>query len=159
MSPPSQIGQYQVVEALPQTGKVRPYRAMDPASQRTVVLKTVEKNPADPEISELISQFKRQVAVSAGLQHPGIVQVYEYREDSGLCFVVLEYVEGCALQPRLRSPIGDAGSCLVQLLTALQYAHTNGVAHLNLAPGSLLLTSKGRLKIADFGGPDRKSVV
>ena len=153
MSQPNRIGKYQVLEALQTIGKVRSYRALDPSSGRKVALQTVTKDSKDKEVAKLISRFKKQVEVSTKLKHPGIVEVYEYGEDSGTAFVVCEFVEGCNLQPRLRVPILDAGSLVTQLLKALDYAHSQGVLHLNIKPSNLVLTSKGQLKVTNFGGP------
>jgi serine/threonine protein kinase len=154
MSQPNRIGRYQVVEALQTIGKVRSYRALDPLSGRKVALQTVTKDSRDKEAAKLISRFKRQAEVSTNLKHPGIVEIYEYDEDSGTAFVVCEFVEGCNLQPRLRVPILDAGSLVTQLLKALDYAHSQGVLHLNIKPSNLVLTSKGQLKVTNFGGSE-----
>ena len=153
MSLPKQIGRFQVVETLAPSGKFRLYRATDVTAQTQVVLKTITKDTRNPENVDLISLLKREAEAAAPLKHPGIVQVYEYGEDAGLAFLVLEFVEGCVLQPRLRLPISDAASLAVQMLRALEYAHTLRVLHLNLDPSHLILTSKGELKITDFGGP------
>jgi eukaryotic-like serine/threonine-protein kinase len=152
MSQPSQIAQYQIAETLPATGKVRLYQAIDPRLQRKVVLKAIPKNPKDAQSAEVVVRFQKQAKASVELKHPGIVEVYEYGEDAGLAFVVSEFVEGCRLEPKLRVPIGDAGSLILQLLRALEYAHSRGVVHLNLAPTNLILSSKGELKVAEFGG-------
>ena len=148
MSQPDQLARYQIAETLPAMGKVRLYRAIDPRSQRKVVLKAIPKNPKDPQSLDVVVRFQKQVKASVGLKHRGIVEVYEYGEDAGLAFVVSEFVEGCTLEPKLRVPIGDAGSLILQLLRALEYAHAKGVVHMNLAPTNLILTSKGELKVA-----------
>jgi serine/threonine protein kinase len=153
MSQPTHIAHFQIVEPLPSSEKVRLYRALDQTSQRSVVIKTISTESQDPETREAITRFKNQVKVSAGLRHPGIVEVYEYGESSGFAFVASEFVEGCILQARLRVPIADVGSLAIQLFKALEFAHGKGVLHLNLRPGNLVLTSKGQLKLAEFGGP------
>jgi eukaryotic-like serine/threonine-protein kinase len=152
MSQPDQLARYQIAETLPAMGKVQLYRAIDPRSQRKVVLKAIAKNPKDPQSLDVVVRFQKQVKASVGLKHRGIVEVYEYGEDAGLAFVVSEFVEGCTLEPKLRVPIGDAGSLILQLLRVLEYAHAKGVVHMNLAPTNLILTSKGELKVAGFGG-------
>ncbi len=152
MSQPNRIGNYQILEALQSTGKLRSYRAVDP-SGRNVVLQAVAKDSRDKDAAKLIVGLKRQADLSNKLKHGGIVEVYGYGEDAVTAFLACEFVEGCKLQPRLRVPIIDAGSLITQLLKALEYAHTQGVLHLNLKPSNLVLTSKGQLKITDFGGP------
>jgi serine/threonine protein kinase len=152
MSQPNRIGNYQILEALQTTGKVRSYRVVDP-SGRKAVLQAVAKDSRDKDTAKLIAGLKRQADVSSKLKHPGIVEVFGYGEDSGTAFVACEVVEGCNLQPRLRVPILDAGSLITQLLKALEYAHSQGVLHLNIKPSNLILTSKGQLKVSNFGGP------
>ena len=141
------------MESLPTIGKVRFYRAVDPSSGRKVDLQAVVKDPRDNDTTALIARFKRQAELSSKLKHPGIVEVYDYGEDSSVAFVASEFVEGCTLQPRLRVPIIDAGSLIVQLLKGLAHAHSQGVLHLNVKPSNLVLTSKGQLKVSNFGGP------
>ena len=153
-SQPRRIAQYELTETLAQQGKVRLYRAFDPASKRSVALRTIANDARDGEIARFISRFQKQAQVSAGLKHPGIIEVYEFGEDSGVAFLATELVEGCTLKTRLRVPMPDACSLMIQLLSALEYAHSKRVLHLNLLPASLVLTSKGQLKLADFGGPD-----
>jgi serine/threonine-protein kinase len=149
-SQPKRIAQYEVVETIALWGKVRVYRAFDPAAQRNVALKVISKAPKD-ESAEIIAQFQKQAQLSVGLKHPAIVEVYEYGEDSDLAFLASEFVEGCSLKPQLRVPIADAGSLMVQLLKALEYAHSRGVMHLHITPSNLVLSSKGELKLAGLG--------
>jgi serine/threonine protein kinase len=108
-------------------------------------------NSGDPDVAATVAQFKNQAQVSASLKHPGIVEVYEFGEDAGVAFLALEFVEGCYLRPQLRLPIADASSAIIQLLEALDYAHQQRVLHLDIHPACLLLTSKGRLRVTDFG--------
>jgi eukaryotic-like serine/threonine-protein kinase len=154
---PKRIAQYEVFETLASAGKVRCYRAVDSSLQRTVTLKTIIKDPRDSHAAATIARFQNQARTSSSFDHPGIVNVYEYGEDGALAFVVSEYVEGCALRERMRVPIKDSGSIVVQLLEALEYAHEQGVVHGNLKPSNLLLTSKGQLRITDFACADSKS--
>ena len=151
MPEPKRIAQYEILETLASTDRVRIYRASDSLLQRTVTLKTIVKDARDSSAAATIARFQHQVRTSSRLNHPGIVSVYEYGEDGALAFLVSEYVEGCALKERLRVPISDAGSIIMQLLTALDYAHEEGVVHGNLKPSNLLLTSKGQVRITDFG--------
>ena len=151
MPEPKRIAQYEILETLASTDRVRIYRANDSLLQRTVTLKTIVKDARDSSAAATMARFENQVRTSSRLNHPGIVSIYEYGEDGALAFLVLEHVEGCALKERLRVPISDAGSIIMQLLAALDYAHEQGVVHGNLKPSNLLLTSKGQVRITDFG--------
>jgi serine/threonine-protein kinase len=116
-----------------------------------VTLRAVVKDPHDEEVASIINQFQNQARASTSLRHPGIVSVYEYGEEGNVAFLVTDYVEGCALKERLRVPITDALSIIVQLLNALAYAHEKGAIHGSIRPSHLILTSKGELRITEFG--------
>jgi serine/threonine protein kinase len=148
---PERIAQYEITEKLALMGKVRVYRAFDLVGKRSAVLRTISKDPKDPEVAQVISQFQKQAQASVGLKHPGIVEIYECSEDASVAFIASEIVEGCNLKTPLRVPISDAASLSAQLLDALEYAHSRGVVHSHVMPSNLILTSKGELKLADFG--------
>jgi eukaryotic-like serine/threonine-protein kinase len=152
-SQPKQIGRYQILEPMAASGKVRAYHAVDQEYRRSVVLKTVAKDPKDSDAARDVARFKKESELGPRLRHPGIVEVFEYGEESGIAYLATEFVEGCTLQSRLRVPIADSGSVMIQLLSALEYAHSRGVLHLNVSPTHLVLTSKGQIKLTDFGGP------
>jgi len=154
-SEPKQIARYQILESLPARGKVRVFHAIEQDSQRHVVLRTVPKDLNDPEAMSEIGRLKKLADIGTRLKHPGIVEVFEYGEEGATAYLALEFVEGCNLHSRLRVPIADAATMAVQLLGALEYAHAQRVLHLNLNPAHLVLTSKGQIKLTDFGGPEQ----
>ncbi len=148
---PRRLARYEIVETLSIAGKVKIYRGFDNASQRSVTLKTIVKDPREGDARDLVVQLQNQARTSASLKHSGIVSVYEYGEDGDVAFLATEYVEGCALKERLRLPITDALSIIGQLLNALEYAHQEGVVHGSISPSALILTSKGQLRVSEFG--------
>jgi serine/threonine protein kinase len=87
--------------------------------------------------------------------HPNIVQVYDYGESQEVAFIAMELVAGKTLHQRLlerrRCDFKQIASLVEQLLSALEYAHQNGVIHQDIKPANILLTSDGRLKVTDFG--------
>jgi serine/threonine-protein kinase len=87
--------------------------------------------------------------------HPSIVQVYDYGESQEVAFIAMELVSGKTLHQRLlerrRYDLKQVGSIVEQLLTALEYAHQNGVIHQDIKPANILLTNDGRIKVTDFG--------
>ena len=148
---PKRLGQYEIVETVASTGVVQVYRAVERTSKRTVTLKAIDKNAHGIDVEATIAHFQHQARMAARLNHPGIVPVYEHGEDSGVAFLATEYVEGCALKEGMRVPASDAVSIIVQLLTCLDHAHGQGVIHGNIAPPKLLLTSKGEVRVTEFG--------
>jgi len=150
------LRQYEISERLSRDGKLRTYLALDTHSQRSVTLKTIHTDPEDRDVAAIIAQFRSQAQVTANLKHPGILEVYEQGEDAGIAFLAMEFIQGCFLKSGLHMPVADAGSAILQLLEALDYAHRLQVVHLDIQPACLLLTTKGRLRITDFGTSDSK---
>ena len=147
---PERLGPYTVLEPLGRGSLGIVYRGIDPATRRTVVLKTVLREFIEPEGTAAGVRFQDEVGAAARLRHPGIVAVYESGELPELDFVAMEYVEGSGLCEQLRVPIADAVSILSQVLDALDYAHEQGVVHQDIKPSNLLLTYTGQIKITDF---------
>jgi eukaryotic-like serine/threonine-protein kinase len=123
------LAQYEILETRASAGKVQIYRAADTANQRSVTLKTISRDSDDPETAATIAEFQEQARIASFLDHPGIISIYEYGEESGIAFLATEYVEGCALKEGMRVPIADAISMTIQLLSALDYAHGRGLVH------------------------------
>ncbi|MBP9224732.1 MAG: protein kinase [Verrucomicrobiales bacterium] len=108
-----------------------------------------------------IDRFRNEAKALAQLNHPGIIQVYDFGESAqGLLFFVMEYVEGHDLHEQLSGIDGAGPRCLslpeaVALLTqvceALHFAHQQGIVHRDIKPANLLITEGKRVKIADFG--------
>src|SRR5690348_12565085 len=124
------LRQYGISERLSRDGKLRTYLALDTHSQRSVTLKTIHIDPQDRDVAAIIAQFQSQAQVTANLKHPGILEVYEQGEDAGIAFLAMEFIQGCFLKSGLHMPVADAGSAILQLLEALDYAHRLQVVHL-----------------------------
>jgi hypothetical protein len=97
-----------------------------------------------------------EARTAAMLNHPAIVTVYDFATDSDEAFLIMEFVDGCsldALLDRLRGPLdADETAALIgAVAAALEFAHANGVLHLDIKPGNVLIARDGRIKVADFG--------
>jgi hypothetical protein len=108
--------------------------------------------------TESVDELKRELRRGLNLTHPGIVRVYSFEQDEHGAAIAMEYVDGPALGGlKLKQPGGcfdcdDLLPWLDQLCAALDYAHFEAkIVHRDLKPRNLMLTSKGKLKIADFG--------
>ncbi|MGB0647959.1 MAG: serine/threonine-protein kinase, partial [Bradymonadia bacterium] len=102
--------------------------------------------------------FNREVRAMARLEHPGIIQVFDFgRTQMGSPFVAMEYVSGSALNPYMRGPWtwGQLWNVLNELLTALAHAHAREIVHRDLKPGNVIVipeaSGPGSVKLADFG--------
>ena len=128
------------------------YRAREIKLNRIVAIKMISgMGGAD---ADLRARFAQEAKSLAGLEHPNIVHLYEYGEEDGQPYVVLEFVEGEELEQMLQKhPLDptDAAKHAATLARALQYAHEKGVIHRDLKPANILIGTNGTPKITDFG--------
>jgi len=144
--------QLEILECLGGGGMGAVYRARQPRLNRLVALKILARGRGtDAAFAE---RFTREAQALARLSHPGIVAVHDFGEASGHCFLLMEYVDGA----NLRQLLGDrklapaqALAIVPQICDALQYAHSQGIVHRDIKPEIILLDTRGRVKIADFG--------
>ncbi|EFK95254.1 protein containing Serine/threonine protein kinase // C-type lectin // C-type lectin, partial [sediment metagenome] len=103
---------------------------------------------------EFSGRFLREAQALASLNHPNIVTIYDFGEVGGVCYFIMEFVEGCDLREMIASrsikPY-DAMNIAVAVSNALQYAHDRGVVHRDVKPANILVDKSGKVKIADFG--------
>lgn len=128
-------------------------RARDSQMGRTVALKVLRADTYDPKI---VARFQSELHLVASLHHPNIVQVIEAFEHEGRHCIVMEYLDGQPLSHLLNdtNPLSlpEAIRILKPLAEALDYAHQNGVIHLDVKPGNVILANHGeRPVLTDFG--------
>jgi serine/threonine-protein kinase len=129
------------------------YRARDRLLDRPVALKVLF-----PELSvdrSFVERFRREAQAAANLSHPNIVPVFDWGEDTGTYFIVMEFIDGRPLSSILKTagPLSpercaDVGA---HVAAALGYAHKHGVIHRDVKPGNVLITDEGQVKVTDFG--------
>jgi beta-lactam-binding protein with PASTA domain/tRNA A-37 threonylcarbamoyl transferase component Bud32 len=144
---------YQVTHLIARGGMAMVYRAQDTLLNRAVALKILYPElSADPAFVE---RFRREAQAAANLSHPNIVPVFDWGEDAGTYFIVMELVDGTSLADMLRgsATISPARSAQIvaQVAAALGYAHRSGVVHRDVKPGNILITRDGQVKVTDFG--------
>jgi len=144
--------QLEILELLGQGGMGAVYKARQPGLDRTVALKILPPGlGADPNFAE---RFTREARSLARLGHPNIVAVYDFGQAGDLYYFVMEYVDGVSLRQMERGQRLEprqALSVVMQVCEALQFAHDEGIVHRDIKPGNILIDTKGRVKIADFG--------
>ncbi|MBC7781470.1 MAG: protein kinase [Proteobacteria bacterium] len=153
---PAKVGKFEVHGILGRGGMGTVYSAFDPTIQRPVAIKALMKRALDPDQAlNVLERFKREAQAAGRLMHPCIVQVYDYGENDELAFIAMELVSGKSLHQRLlerrRYDLKQIGSIVEQLLSALEYAHQNGVIHQDIKPANILVANDGRIKVTDFG--------
>ena len=129
------------------------YLAEDPLLKRGVAIKVVQG--AALSRRDGLRRFQREAEISARLNHPNIVTVFDVGDEPGIGpFIAMEHVEGESLRDRLQRgplPPDEAISILGQLRSALETAHRAEIVHRDVKPENLLITREGRLKLMDFG--------
>lgn len=142
----------EILDLIGHGGMSAVFRARQPKLDRLVALKVLPKalaaTPGFPE------RFTREGRVLARLNHPQIVAVHDFGESGGFCYLIMEYVDGVNLRQAMRAgrfTPEQALNIVPALCDALQFAHGQGVLHRDIKPENILLDSKGRVKIADFG--------
>jgi len=156
MKPPLNLGGtfhgLEIMELLGAGGMGVVYKARQPGLDRHVALKVLSpKLTSDPEF---VARFNREAKAMAALNHPGIVQVFDYGRDGDLCYLVMEFVDGQSLRDLMKStrlPPEEALKVVPKICEALGYAHSKGVIHRDIKPENILVDRDGRVKIADFG--------
>ena len=144
---------YQVTHLLARGGMAMVYRAQDELLNRAVALKILY-----PELSAdplFVERFRREAQAAANLSHPNIVPVFDWGEDEGTYFIVMELIDGTSLAEMLRGgrtlTASRSAQLIAQVAAALGYAHRSGVVHRDVKPGNILITSDGQVKVTDFG--------
>jgi eukaryotic-like serine/threonine-protein kinase len=144
---------YELNHLIARGGMAEVYRARDRLLDRPVALKVLF-----PELSvdrSFVERFRREAQAAANLSHPNIVPVFDWGEDGGTYFIVMEFIDGRPLSSILKTagPLSaertaDVGA---HVAAALGYAHKHGVIHRDVKPGNVLITDEGQVKVTDFG--------
>jgi serine/threonine-protein kinase len=152
LPPGSTLGRYRIIQQLGRGGMATVFKAFDPVLDRHVAVKVLLNFDApDPTFA---ARFAHEAQTVAKLNHPNILQVYDFGEDKGFSFIVSELVTGGTIQDKLKSKamsLDDALKYIVPLAEALDYAHGQGIIHRDLKPANVLLDPQERPVLADFG--------
>ncbi|MEU6072472.1 protein kinase [Micromonospora sp. NPDC047074] len=154
LSPGVQLGnRYRLDERIASGGMGDVWRGTDQVLGRTVAVKSLL--PAlldDPDFAE---RFRGEARTMATINHPGVVDVYDFGNDQQIAFLVMEYVEGDALSATLarvgRLTPARTMALVAQAADALHAAHVKGIVHRDVKPGNLLVRPNGTLVLTDFG--------
>ena len=150
------LGRYDLVRVLGKGAMGIVYEGRDPNLDRRVAIKTVKvENLSEEAASEYEVRFRTEARSAARLQHPNIVSVYDSDRDGDVAFLVMEYIQGDDLKHHLdqgtRYSLEQSLKMIRDLLSALEYAHKQGIVHRDIKPANLLIEPGGRVKLTDFG--------
>ena len=147
----TKLGPYEIIAPLGAGGMGEVYRALDTRLDRTIAIKILPSHLSDDAMRR--QRFEREAKAVSSLNHPHICTLYDIGRQDGVDFIVMEYVEGATLGARLEKgplPTAEVLEYGIQLASALDKAHRNGVTHRDLKPGNIMLTKSGT-KLLDFG--------
>ena len=146
-------GRYALTDRVGKGAMAVVYRAWDKVLDRFVAVKELSTLMSCDE--EQVTRFRQEAKALARLSHPYILQVYDFLEEQGRLWVVLEFVEGGSLATYLRKhkrlSIPAATKYITQIASGMAYAHSQGIIHRDLKPSNILLTANQEPKISDFG--------
>ena len=143
---------YEILEILGEGGMAFVYKARDTQLERLVAIKTLKPNYVNQET--FVERFKREAKTAANLNHPNIVQIFDWGiEDEP--FFVMEYIEGNTLTSIIAKnrtiSLSDILFIGAQVSSGLYAAHEKGLVHRDIKPGNIMITPDGKVKVTDFG--------
>jgi serine/threonine protein kinase len=143
---------YERTQLLGEGGMSFVYKAIDKQLQRAVAIKTLK--PVYVEQEKFVERFKREAQTAANLNHPNIVQIFDWGIGDEP-FFVMEYIEGSTLTSIISKKktlsISDILFIGAQVSSGLQAAHSQGLVHRDIKPGNIMITPEGKVKVTDFG--------
>src|ERR671916_654375 len=146
-------GRYRILRRLGAGGMANVYLAEDEELGRCVAVKILNERYANDDL--FIERFNREAKSAASLSHPNIVSIYDRGEAEGTYYIAMEVIEGRSLKELIMTrgplPISVAIGYTKQILSALRFAHRNGIIHRDIKPHNVLLGPEDRLKVTDFG--------
>jgi tetratricopeptide (TPR) repeat protein/predicted Ser/Thr protein kinase len=153
------ISHYRIIEEIGAGGMGVVYKALDTRLDRAVALKFLPSHLlCDAEARE---RFEHEAKAASALSHPNIMTIYEIDEVDSQCFIAMEYVDGPSLRELLREKdlsLDEVLDIAIQIAGGLSAAHGENVIHRDLKPANIMVTSRGRIEITDFGLAKLKGV-
>ena len=144
---------YRILRRLGSGGMATVYLAEDEVLGRRVAIKILNDRYANDE--QFVERFRREAKSAAGLSHANIVSIYDRGEAEGTYYIAMEHLDGRTLKEliiaRGPAPIKVAIEYTRQILSALRFAHRNGIVHRDIKPHNVLVDGEGRAKVTDFG--------
>ncbi len=150
------LGRYKIQGVLGKGAMGLVYDGLDPKLDRRVAIKTILTKKLSPDAAKMATvRFQREVRAVARLNHPNIVQVYDFGSEADLAYIVMEFIQGKELKDSLDGKehfdLGRIFRLMGELLDALHFAHEAKIIHRDVKPANVMITTAGQTKLADFG--------
>jgi serine/threonine-protein kinase len=151
------LGRYQITGTLGKGAMGHVYKGIDPAINRPVALKTIRldfvNDPA--EMEGLKKRLFREAQAAGKLSHPNIVTIYDVGSEGHLQYIAMEYLEGETLEDMIKRKTKFnyriIAQIIVQICSALDYAHQRGIVHRDIKPANIMITKDYSAKVMDYG--------
>jgi serine/threonine-protein kinase len=145
-------GRYALGEMIGTGGMADVFIGDDTRLNRKVAIKVLRRDLArDPSF---VARFRKEALAAGGLNHSGIVSVYDSGEENNSPYIVMELITGESLRQLLQKgliPQDRALEIVEGILQALEYSHKEGIVHRDIKPGNIMITNSGDIKVMDFG--------
>jgi len=152
LQPGMQVGDYQIVRELGAGGMGQVFQVRNVISDRIEAMKVLLPDlVGDPGLAD---RFLREIKVQAALEHPNIAGLRTAMRDGNQLLMVMEFVEGRTVGQYLEQgpvPVANAAGICLEVLGALDYAHSRGIVHRDIKPSNIMITTQGQVKLMDFG--------
>ncbi|HKP59953.1 MAG TPA: protein kinase [Polyangiales bacterium] len=148
---PKSRGRFEDLELLGRGGMGAVFRARDSANGRSVALKALQLAPDERHREQLIAHFHREYRTLAELDHPRVIQVFDYGADAEGPYYTMELLDGTDLSRCAPLPWRQACSLARDVCSSLALLHSRGYVHRDVSPPNVRCTSDGRAKLIDFG--------
>ena len=144
---------YSIIRTLGEGGMANVYLAYDTILDRNVAVKVLRGDLANDE--KFVRRFQREALSASNLYHPNIVQIYDFDQEDGQYYIVMEYVEGKTLKQLLKRrgslTITEVIDIMSQLTDGMAHAHDSYIIHRDIKPQNIMILDNGMIKITDFG--------
>ena len=145
-------GRYIVSQMIGTGGMADVYLGLDTRLDRQVAIKVLRRDLAkDPAF---VARFRKEALAAGGLNHPGIVAVYDSGEENDSPYIVMELVNGQTLREKMQTQsisLPRSLEIIKGILQALDYSHNQGIVHRDIKPGNIMITDTSDIKVMDFG--------
>jgi serine/threonine protein kinase len=150
------LGRYNLERVLGKGAMGVVYEGVDPRLGRRVAIKTILKSHLDADTAKEYSmRFVREAQAVARLNHPNVVQVFDFGEEGDIAYLVMEFIKGKELKSFFdaneRFDLKEAVRIMSELCDALEFAHNAGIIHRDIKPANVMIDAQGRTKLTDFG--------
>ena len=146
-------GRYRVTARIGHGGMAEVYEASDIITKQLVAIKVIREDVMKNPIN--LKRFENEITIAASLNNPNIVKVYNHGIVDGKPYIANEFIKGQTLKDVLdfrgALSISEAISIMIQLVSALEYAHQHNIVHRDVKPGNIYILNDGSIKLGDFG--------